>query len=159
LDWQGCPAGHTGEACVGSTPDQTHGNAVNYCEGLSWGGHDDWRLPHIDEFRSLIRGCPQNELGPGNTCPITHECSYSTGENNTCGIDFCEGCEEWGGGPGIDGCYAPAILPGMCGQSSWSASLQTETFVYLVNFRYGVVASTLKSPNYRRVRCVRSHTD
>ena len=28
--------------------------AISYCEGLSLGGHDDWRLPNTNELQSLV---------------------------------------------------------------------------------------------------------
>ena len=49
LVWQGCPAGLRGSACkTGTSKELNWGEAVEYCDALSWGGHDDWRLP--DEF-------------------------------------------------------------------------------------------------------------
>ena len=44
-------------------------NAVNYCKNLREGGYSDWRLPNIDELRTLI----QNHSGTqtGGSCPIS----------------------------------------------------------------------------------------
>lgn len=34
--------------------------AINYASSLSWGGHDDWRIPTIDELRRLYNSeCKQ----------------------------------------------------------------------------------------------------
>lgn len=41
LDWQGA-----------ATP-AAWGEALAYCEGLSWGLHDDWRVPNLQELRSI----------------------------------------------------------------------------------------------------------
>ncbi|MFM2417338.1 MAG: hypothetical protein RL385_2061 [Pseudomonadota bacterium] len=56
LDWQrvvpdapgGCaPTGISGRRCE-------HTQARAYCDGLSYGGHDDWRLPNIKEALTLF---------------------------------------------------------------------------------------------------------
>ncbi len=34
----------------------TQPDAIRYCEELVFGGYDDWKLPNIDEMRTVIRG-------------------------------------------------------------------------------------------------------
>ena len=29
-------------------------SSLAHCEGLTWGGKDDWRLPNVKELRSLV---------------------------------------------------------------------------------------------------------
>ena len=125
-----------------------------YCDDLSWGGHDDWMLPIIDELRSLIRGCPQNELGDDNTCSITHACSYSIDDNNTCDDEICDGCSTLPDGPGVGGCFRPADLFGPC-THVWTASLQSEDKAYSVSLTYGYIDFDNVENNFE-VRCVRS---
>lgn len=64
LHWQGCVAGRSGEACETGTLEQfTWDAALAYCDGLSWGGQDDWYLPDAYELLSIVdfaKGSPSN---------------------------------------------------------------------------------------------------
>ncbi|MEL6548169.1 MAG: DUF1566 domain-containing protein, partial [Myxococcota bacterium] len=55
LVWQGCISGVSGGACgTGTRSEFRWSAALAYCEGLSWGGFDDWSLPNVVELASLI---------------------------------------------------------------------------------------------------------
>jgi len=54
LIWQGCIAGKSGPECVsGALTGYNWLSALSYCEGLTWGGATDWRLPNIMELMSI----------------------------------------------------------------------------------------------------------
>ena len=36
------------------------GNAITYCESLDLGGHNNWRLPNINELKSIIDRSKEN---------------------------------------------------------------------------------------------------
>jgi hypothetical protein len=55
LGWQGCVAGRGGETCdSGSALRMNWDDALAYCDGLSWGGKDDWYLPDSYEVVSIL---------------------------------------------------------------------------------------------------------
>ena len=54
LVWQGCSAGQTGATCTGTAGTHTWVNALAYCEGLTWGGYDDWRLADAFELQTIV---------------------------------------------------------------------------------------------------------
>ncbi len=81
-------------------------DAVRYCDELVTMGYEDWRLPNIDELRSLIRGNPDTMIG--GACPMWDGSSFEDGQAST-----CLGADD-GGGPGVEGCYWPAELTGSC---------------------------------------------
>jgi hypothetical protein len=51
--WQGCSAGQSGAGCSGEAELLDWHGALAHCEGLSYGGIGDWRLPDIRELYSL----------------------------------------------------------------------------------------------------------
>jgi len=75
----------------------TQPDAIRYCKELVLGGYNDWRLPNIDELRTLVRGNTPAETG--GECPVT-EGSPRADMGNTA----CAPITEFGG-PGIGGCY------------------------------------------------------
>lgn len=52
--WQGCSAGQTGAGCEGQAEMFDWKGSLAYCQGLSYGGIDDWRLPDVKELRSIV---------------------------------------------------------------------------------------------------------
>jgi hypothetical protein len=87
-------------------PGLTQPDALRYCEELLMGGYDDWRLPNIDELRTLVSGNPQTETG--GECPMTEGSPQAD-----MGDTACAPITEFGG-LGIDGCYWLPELTGTC---------------------------------------------
>lgn len=55
LEWQGCPSGQSGSDCSeGSLNTMDWEAAIAYCEALTWGGLEDWRLPDRYELQSIV---------------------------------------------------------------------------------------------------------
>lgn len=137
--------------------------SVSFCEKLEWGGHVDWRMPTIDELKTLLRGCPSAQA-----CGITDACLDTT----TCGAS-CSPCES-NVGPGPDRSYSvpevhPAVVldaaPHFQGQGYsiegyelyWSSSGKVGGGMLCLDFRTGTFRSIDTSdPIYQmNVRCVR----
>ena len=122
-----------------SSEQMTWNEAINYCKNLNEGGYTDWRLPNIDELRTLI----QNHSGTqtGGTCPISEKAgklalSDRTSDcNGRAGSNFSKlGDTGW----------------------FWSSSTRSGNTDYAwgVNFYGGYVDGNSKT-YYYYVRCVR----
>ena len=123
----------------GTTYGLTWDETVSYCNNLSEGGSSNWRLPNIDELRTLIQNCPATETG--GECGVTDSClSYSECWNNA-----CYGC----------GSNSSSKL-GDTNTNLWSSSVLSDDsdYAWLVSFASGGVNVSSKSGTYS-VRCVR----
>lgn len=72
-------------------------NAGNFCWQLNrekYGGHEDWRLPTIDELRSIIQNCPGTELE--GECRISKE-NDNLSYHQDYSRKYCHACkgENW----------------------------------------------------------------
>ncbi|MBR4532267.1 DUF1566 domain-containing protein [bacterium] len=113
-------------------------SAINYCKNLNEGGYNDWRLPNIDELRTLI----QNHSGTqsGGYCPISEKAGLAW-------RDRTSGCDGRSGSNfsklGDTGWF-------------WSSSALSDDLrhAWVVNFGNGYVINYRKGDG-RYVRCVR----
>lgn len=75
----------------------TQAEAADFCANFSVAGLSDWRLPTIDEARSLAGGC--DNTAPGGSCPL----SDSSCLDSSCGLGTgCTSCQS-GLGPNLPG--------------------------------------------------------
>jgi hypothetical protein len=134
-------------AAVGAV-DYVWAEAQNYCAGLFWGGYSGWRLPDINEIRSLIRGCAATETG--GSCEVTDSCLASA-----CGMGTCDRECSFLGGPGPGGAFWPPELSGV-DYWYWSSSPVTDykNAAWLVNFYGGAIYNDERT-SARAARCVR----
>ncbi|MCP4606629.1 MAG: DUF1566 domain-containing protein [Proteobacteria bacterium] len=139
----------TSELCWQDPPNETKYQrqpAIDYCDDLSLDGWGDWRIPNIDELRSLIRGCLDTEIGGA--------CQVHDGSGNEDLSDLCRDCDSLGG-PGQGGCYWSGELNGSCfGFWSSSSDIYSASYAWNVHFRYGNVYDAYETED-SYVRCLR----
>ena len=139
-------------------PGLTQPDAIRYCEELVLGGYDDWRLPDIDEMRTLIRGNPPTETG--GECPLIDGSSMDDMSHEACSVNT-----EFGG-PGVGGCYWSPELTGTCDKPdpaaaghpleycSSTVARDNDQWVGAILFDNGAVAFNHIN-SFADVRCVR----
>ena len=102
-------------------------------------------VPIIQELRSLIDGCPQNEIGGG--CGVIDPDCLASGCSGS-----CTPCDA-GSGPGEDGCYwEMGIWSGAC-DTYWSNSPRGAPDYWGVNYETSNVFEDNEGGT-RSIRCV-----
>jgi hypothetical protein len=94
------------DAYVPDYPGLTQPDALRYCDELVMDGYDNWRLPNIDELRTLVRGNPSSETD--GACPVHVGSPREAMEDPACvqAPDYK--------GPVSGGCYRVSELTGPC---------------------------------------------
>ncbi len=119
--------------------------ATSYCNDLFLDGSSDWRLPSINELRSLVRDCDKSAFG--GSCGVSDVCSSET----------CFVFSECGGCAFNAACYKPSELQGTCAYH-WSSTQANDQQAWALSYESGAlflsgVVSTLVA------RCVRGTWD
>ena len=128
-------------------------DAKAYCSNLNEGGHKDWRLPNIDEVKSLVRNCAYTQL----TCKVSEKnacLSKDCGENlflmqygksdHSCHCDWKQNAAYY------------SILNDDDKVTLWSSSILADdpTKAWCVAF-VGALVGFQSKTNIANVRCIR----
>ena len=84
-------------------------DAVAYCDALELDGQGDWRMPNVDEVRTIVRGCPSTQTDGA--------CTIVDGSPDTMFSEACDGCSQFAGPNG--GCYWAEGFSGQCPGNVW----------------------------------------
>ncbi len=136
--------------------------AVSVCAGLEHAGFTDWRLPDIDELRTIVRG--YGDIETGGRCAVSENCLKKvclTKNDRGANDHSCSNMDEGPGGPGFEGCYWDKVWEeNVCGEF-WSSSeviQEGPESIWLIDFSKPVLfLQSTSSANTGFVRCVREN--
>jgi hypothetical protein len=122
-------------------------DALGYCDQLTLLDSGSWRLPTLDELRTLVRACPDTEAS--GACGLTDDCAAQD-----CRNDACDGCIDAAmEGPGMFGCYWDPNLLGNCDRY-WSSTNTGTGLGWIVDFEDASVRQADAALPAGLVRCV-----
>lgn len=141
----------------------TYSKAIAFCENMDHAGHSDWRLPTIDELRTVVFG--YSDIEPGGRCKVGAECLRKAClyQNQKSTDDYpCSNKEELEllQGPGPEGCFFDDVWRDYCGYY-WSASKldgMVDENVFVMDFSDPAIfiASIETGSTSAFARCVRN---
>lgn len=139
--------------------------ANSYCNNLVLAEKDDWRLPTLNEARTLLEGVsPTME---GGFCAASEECfDWMNCSANAKYESACQGCLAVGGKHLIEGdcdrdieageCYWRAGLQGTCASYWTTTKTGIPTGRYSVGYSQGYIRAGVESASAQSARCVRN---
>lgn len=136
----------------------TYEKAEQYCADLEWAGFNDWRLPTIDELRTIVEG--YDDVEQYGRCKVTAKClEYACKEKGATDENDhpCANNENQHTGPGPDGCYWSAVWhERFCGPH-WSTSRVTtaQNEVWVLDFYTPAIYDIFTTGSTAFPRCVR----
>lgn len=129
--------------------DISNADAKSACEKLDVDGYSGWRIPTIDELRSIIDGCSATNIS--GVCNVRETCAL-----DGCRGKECSGCDA-DEGPSTDGCYRDDGLDGPCdwywSSTGYDNSPNANWFVDFSNGLIGQISRSQRLSTY----CVREH--
>ena len=136
-----------------SSQKMSWNDAKAYCSNLNEGGHKDWRLPNIDEVKSLVRNCAFTQIAckvsEKNAC-LSKDCGEDMllmqlgKSDHSCHCDWKRNAAYY------------SILNDDDKVDLWSSSILADdsTQVWAVAFGGAMVAYAPKTKEFY-VRCIR----
>ncbi|MFZ5798652.1 MAG: DUF1566 domain-containing protein [Thermodesulfobacteriota bacterium] len=124
LEWQRATADTNSDGIADPMPWQ---DALAYAEGLSLGGHTDWRLPDYNELVSLVDYSRYSPAIDATAFPATESSvywsstTYAYRTSDAWLVDFGEGTDY--GGNKFYSYYVRAVRGKQCGGFPWSIFL------------------------------------
>lgn len=115
------------------TGPTTFDAATAFCEDLVLAGRNDWRLPTLEEWLQLAKGCDE-ATGEAKSVTFQSTCTFDSGEDP----EPCSSSCPDGAGP-TNGCYWPTAM-GTCNTSGYWSS--TDTSPPITTDRYGFIVAS-----------------
>ncbi|MBP5405951.1 DUF1566 domain-containing protein [bacterium] len=126
-----------------------HSQALEYCERMSWGGYNKWRLPTIDELRTLIINCPGTETG--GACKVSEKDGHLSKQDGLPETD-CSCLDS--GSLNYSKLGDDSTLWSSSTLSPSSTVADNENYAWYVGFEYASLWFSRKDGGFE-VRCVR----
>jgi len=118
-----------------------------YCEGLVFGSSDDWRLPTIDEWLQVAKGCDE-ATGEAQAVSFQSTCTFDPDEDDP--LKICEDFCPVDAGP-TEGCYWRTPMGACDPVGYWSSTVFGDPLVFSATYNnvHGLVGTAREA-----VRCV-----